>query len=226
MRGLLSRNVNTESKIMKKLFFAAVALVATSFAAQAQINPRIEVAANIARTVAKDASGADAPGLKVLPGFRAGLAAEIGIASGVYIAPGISFRQEGNKQEVTTNQKTETVSNTLNYISVPVNLGVRVPLTESLAISVEGGPAFSYGVSSSVRTLAGIKGGIKAAYDAFKEKHYNRFDMSINASAAVEFSKFYVRLGTDLGVVNNLKEAVQKASSKNNSFFLGLGYRF
>lgn len=211
---------------MKKLFFAAVALVATSFAAQAQINPRIEVAANIARTVAKDASGADAPGLKVLPGFRAGLAAEIGIASGVYIAPGISFRQEGNKQEVTTNKKTETVSNTLNYISVPVNLGVRVPLTESLAISVEGGPAFSYGVSSSVRTLAGIQGGIKAAYDAFKEKQYNRFDMSINASAAIEFSKIYVRLGADLGMVNSFKEATDKLSSKNTSFFLGLGYRF
>ena len=226
MRGLLSRNVNTESKIMKKLFFAAVALVATSFAAQAQINPRIEVAANIARTIAKDASGADVNGLKVLPGFRAGLAAEIGIASGVYIAPGISFRQEGNKQEVPTGQKTETVSNTLNYISVPVNLGIRVPLTESLAISVEGGPAFSYGVSSSVRTLAGIKGGIKAAYDAFKEKQYNRFDMSINASAAIEFSKIYVRLGADLGMVNNFKEATDKLSSKNTSFFLGLGYRF
>ena len=211
---------------MKKLFFAAVALVATSFAAQAQINPRIEVAANIARTIAKDASGADVNGLKVLPGFRAGLAAEIGIASGVYIAPGISFRQEGNKQEVTTNQKTETVSNTLNYISVPVNLGVRVPLTESLAISVEGGPAFSYGVSSSVRTLAGIQGGIKAAYDAFKEKQYNRFDMSINASAALEFSKIYVRLGADLGMVNSFKEATDKLSSKNTSFFLGLGYRF
>ena len=211
---------------MKKLFFAAVALVATSFAAQAQINPRIEVAANIARTIAKDASGADVNGLKVLPGFRAGLAAEIGIASGVYIAPGISFRQEGNKQEVTTGQKTETVSNTLNYISVPVNLGVRVPLTESLAISVEGGPAFSYGVSSSVRTLAGIQGGIKAAYDAFKEKQYNRFDMSINASAALEFSKIYVRLGADLGMVNSFKEATDKLSSKNTSFFLGLGYRF
>ena len=211
---------------MKKLFFAAVALVATSFAAQAQINPRIEVAANIARTIAKDASGADVNGLKVLPGFRAGLAAEIGIASGVYIAPGISFRQEGNKQEVPTGQKTETVSNTLNYISVPVNLGVRVPLTESLAISVEGGPAFSYGVSSSVRTLAGIQGGIKAAYDAFKEKQYNRFDMSINASAAIEFSKIYVRLGADLGMVNNFKEATDKLSSKNTSFFLGLGYRF
>ncbi len=226
MCGLLSRNVNTESKIMKKLFFAAVALVATSFAAQAQINPRIEVAANIARTVAKDANGSDVNGLKIHPGFRAGLAVEIGIASGVYIAPGITFRQEGNKQELTSNQKTETVSNTLNYISVPVTLGVRVPLSEGLAFSVEGGPAFSYGVSSSVRTLAGIKGGIKAAYDAFKEKQYNRFDMSINASAALEFSKIYVRLGTDLGMVNSFKEATDKLSSKNTSFFLGLGYRF
>ena len=226
MRGLLSRNGNIESKIMKKLFFAAVALVATSFAAQAQINPRIEVAANIARTVAKDANGSDVNGLKIHPGFRAGLAVEIGVASGVYIAPGITFRQEGNKQEVTTNQKTETVSNTLNYISVPVTLGIRIPLSEGLAVSAEFGPTFSYGVSSSVRTLAGIKGGIKSAYDAFKEKQYNRFDMGINASAALEFSKVYVRLGTDLGMVNSFKEATDKLSSKNTSFFLGLGYRF
>lgn len=211
---------------MKKLFFAAVALVATSFAAQAQINPRIEVAANIARTVAKDANGSDVNGLKIHPGFRAGLAVEIGVASGVYIAPGITFRQEGNKQEVTTNQKTETVSNTLNYISVPVTLGIRIPLSEGLAVSAEFGPTFSYGVSSSVRTLAGIKGGIKSAYDAFKEKQYNRFDMGINASAALEFSKVYVRLGTDLGMVNSFKEATDKLSSKNTSFFLGLGYRF
>ena len=211
---------------MKKLFFAAVALVATSFAAQAQINPRIEVAANIARTVAKDANGSDVNGLKIHPGFRAGLAVEIGIASGIYIAPGITFRQEGNKQELTSNQKTETVSNTLNYISVPVTLGIRIPLSEGLAVSAEFGPTFSYGVSSSVRTLAGIKGGIKSAYDAFKEKQYNRFDMGINASAALEFSKVYVRLGTDLGMVNSFKEATDKLSSKNTSFFLGLGYRF
>ena len=211
---------------MKKLFFAAVALVATSFAAQAQINPRIEVAANIARTVAKDANGSDVNGLKIHPGFRAGLAVEIGVASGVYIAPGITFRQEGNKQELTSNQKTETVSNTLNYISVPVTLGIRIPLSEGLAVSAEFGPTFSYGVSSSVRTLAGIQGGIKAAYDAFKEKQYNRFDMSINASAAIEFSKIYVRLGADLGMVNSFKEATDKLSSKNTSFFLGLGYRF
>ena len=50
--------------------------------------------------------------------------------------------------------------------------------------------------------------------------------MSINASAALEFSKIYVRLGADLGMVNSFKEATDKLSSKNTSFFLGLGYRF
>lgn len=211
---------------MKKLFFAAIALVATSFAAQAQINPRIEVAGNIARTTLTDAKGDNVTGLKIHPGFRAGVAVEIGIASGVYIAPGLVFRQEGNKEEGTVSGTTKTLSNTLNYVSLPVDLGIRIPLSEGLAVSAEFGPTFSYGVSSSFESVALVKSNLKETYDAFKEKRYNRFDMSINASAAVEFSKFYVRLGTDLGVVNNLKEAVQKASSKNNSFFLGLGYRF
>ncbi len=211
---------------MKKLFFAAIALVATSFAAQAQINPRIEVAGNIARTTLTNSKGDNVTGLKIHPGFRAGVAVEIGIASGVYIAPGLVFRQEGNKEEGAVSGTTKTLSNTLNYVSLPVDLGIRIPLSESLAVSAEFGPTFSYGVSSSFESVALVKSNLKETYDAFKEKRYNRFDMSINASVAVEFSKFYVRLGTDLGVVNNLKEAVEKASSKNNSFFLGLGYRF
>ena len=208
---------------MKKLFFAAIALVATSFAAQAQINPRIEVAGNIARTTLTDSKGDNVTGLKIHPGFRAGVAVEIGIASGVYIAPGLVFRQEGNKEEGTVSGTTKTLSNTLNYVSLAVDLGIRIPLSEGLAVSAEFGPTFSYGVSSSFESLALVKSNLKETFDAFKEKRYNRFDMSINASAAVEFSKFYVRLGTDLGVVNNLKEAVEKASSKNNSFCLVRG---
>ena len=50
---------------MKKLFFAAIALVATSFAAQAQINPRIEVAGNIARTTLTNSKGDNVTGLKI-----------------------------------------------------------------------------------------------------------------------------------------------------------------
>ena len=85
-------------------------------------------------------------------------------------------------------------------------------------MSVEAGPTFAYGLSST--------SSVKDAVDAFKSGGFKRFDAGINASAAIEYSKAYLRVGTDLGMVNTLKEAVQKASSKNASFFIGVGYRF
>lgn len=196
---------------MKKLFIGAFALVAGTLAAQAQsINPRIEVAGNFARTQVKNEDGSSAQGIKVRPGFRVGAAAEIGLASGIYVAPGLTFRQEGFKRG--------DVSTGLNYLSVPINLGIRVGLTDAIAVSVEAGPSFSYGVSS-VSSLSN-------AWDAFKDGGLKRFDAGINASAALEYSKVYLRLGTDLGMVNTVKEAVRQASAKNASFYLGVGYRF
>lgn len=196
---------------MKKLFIGAFALVAGTLAAQAQsINPRIEVAGNFARTQVKNEDGSSAQGIKVRPGFRVGAAAEIGLASGIYVAPGLTFRQEGAKRG--------DVSTGLNYLSVPINLGIRVGLTDAIAVSVEAGPSFSYGVSS-VSSLSN-------AWDAFKDGGLKRFDAGINASAALEYSKVYLRLGTDLGMVNTMKEAVRQASAKNASFYLGVGYRF
>ena len=197
---------------MKKLFFAAFALVAGVLSAQAQnaIHPRVEVAGNFARSVITNVDGSSVDGLKVRPGFRASVAAEIDLATGVYLAPGITFRQEGAKFANT--------SLGLNYLSVPVNLGIRAGLGDNLAVSVEGGPSFAYGISS----VSDVKG----ALDAFKSGYRKRFDAGFNASAALEYSKVYLRVGTELGLVNTLKEAVQKASNKNSSFFIGVGYRF
>ena len=197
---------------MKKLFFAAFALVAGVLSAQAQnaIHPRVEVAGNFARSVITNVDGSSVDGLKVRPGFRASVAAEIDLAAGVYLAPGITFRQEG--------VKFANSSLGLNYLSVPVNLGIRAGLGDNLAVSVEGGPSFAYGISS----VSDVKG----ALDAFKSGYRKRFDAGFNASAALEYSKVYLRVGTELGLVNTLKEAVQKASNKNSSFFIGVGYRF
>jgi hypothetical protein len=50
--------------------------------------------------------------------------------------------------------------------------------------------------------------------------------MGLNASAAIEYSKVYLRLGTDIGLVNTLKNPVANTSYKNSSFFAGVGYRF
>ena len=197
---------------MKKLIFAAFALVAGVLSAQAQnaIHPRVEVAGNFARSVITKADGGTLDGLKVRPGFRASVAAEIDLAAGVYIAPGVTFRQEGARYSNT--------SLGLNYLSVPVDLGIRAGFGDNLAVSVEAGPSFSYGISS----VSDVKGAI----DAFKSGDRKRFDVGFNASAALEYSKLYLRVGTELGLVNSLKDAVQKASNKNSSFFIGVGYRF
>ena len=192
---------------MKKLFFAAAVLAAGVFSAQAQtaINPRIEVGANFARGINKVAG--ITPDTKVRTGFRASAAAEIELASGVYLAPGLTFRQEGFK--IGKNE-----SYALNYLSLPVDLGIRVGLGDNLAVSVEAGPSFAYGLSSS------------GAVGAFKSGAYKRFDVGLNASAALEYSKVYLRLGTDIGLVNALKTSNNNVSYKNASFFAGVGYRF
>ena len=192
---------------MKKLFFAAFALVAGVISSQAQteVHPRIEVGANFASGVHKVVGAT--PESKVRLGFRAGLAAEVGLASGVYLAPGVTFRQEGYKFGNGNGYG-------LNYISVPVDLGIRVGLGDNLAVSVEAGPSFAYGISTT------------GNLDAFKAGAYKRFDMGLNASAAIEYSKVYLRLGTDIGLVNALKNPVANTSYKNASFFAGVGYRF
>ena len=192
---------------MKKLFFAAFALVAGVISAQAQteVHPRIEVGANFASGVHKVVGAT--PESKVRLGFRAGLAAEVGLASGVYLAPGVTFRQEGFKYISEDGYG-------LNYISVPVDLGIRVGLGDNLAVSVEAGPSFAYGLSTTGKL------------DAFKAGAYKRFDMGLNASAAIEYSKVYLRLGTDIGLVNALKDPIANTSYKNASFFAGVGYRF
>ena len=192
---------------MKKLFFAAFALVAGVLSAQAQtaINPRIEVGANFARGISK--VGSITADSKVRTGFRASVAAEIELASGVYLAPGVTFRQEGYKFGNGNGYG-------LNYISVPVDLGIRVPFSENFAVSVEAGPYFAYGLSTTSKI------------DAFKAGIYKRFDMGLNASAALEFSKVYLRVGTDIGMVNALKNNIANTSYKNASFFAGVGLRF
>ena len=128
---------------MKKVLSAAFALLLLGVSAQAQsIHPRIEGALNLAKIQAKTGDGTDIS-FKVRPGLRVGVAAEIDLASGVYLAPGLVFRQEGAKEEHTVLGQTVKNSIGLNYLGIPVNLGIRVGLSDALAVSVEAGPSFA-----------------------------------------------------------------------------------
>lgn len=203
---------------MKKMI-AAVALLAGTFAAQAQgIHPRVEVAGNFSTNIVKDAKGITVDGYKVRPGFRVAGAVEVGILGPLYIAPGVSFQQNGSKNG------NETV--TLNYLSVPVNLGLHVALG-GLGVSLEGGPSFSYGISAkSTAPAEAAKEAVKEAVDQFKNGGLKRFETGVNASVAVHLSSLYFRLGSDIGLTNIYKQKASEASLKNASFYFGVGLRF
>ena len=203
---------------MKKMI-AAVALLAGTFAAQAQgIHPRVEVAGNFSTNIVKDAKGVTVDGYKVRPGLRVAGAVEVGLLGPLYIAPGVSFQQNGSKNG------NETV--TLNYLSVPVNLGLHVALG-GLGVSLEGGPSFSYGISAkSTAPAEAAKEAVKEAVDQFKNGGLKRFETGVNASVAVHLSSLYFRLGSDIGLTNIYKNKADEGSLKNASFYLGVGLRF
>ena len=203
---------------MKKMI-AAVALLAGTFAAQAQgIHPRVEVAGNFSTNIVKDAKGVTVDGYKVRPGFRVAGAVEVGLLGPLYIAPGVAFQQNGSKAG------NETV--TLNYLSVPVNLGLHIALG-GLGVSLEGGPSFSYGISAkSTAPAEAAKEAVKEAVDQFKNGGLKRFETGVNASVAVHLSSLYFRLGSDIGLTNIYKNKTDEGSLKNASFYLGVGLRF
>ena len=203
---------------MKKMI-AAVALLAATFAAQAQgIHPRVEVAGNFSTNIVKDAKGVTVDGYKVRPGFRVAGAVEVGLLGPLYIAPGVAFQQNGSKAG------NETV--TLNYLSVPVNLGLHVALG-GLGVSLEGGPSFSYGISAkSTAPAEAAKEAVKEAVDQFKNGGLKRFETGVNASVAVHLSSLYFRLGSAIGLTNIYKNKADEGSLKNASFYLGVGLRF
>ena len=132
---------------------------------------------------------------------------EVGLASGVYLAPGVTFRQEGFKYISEDGYG-------LNYISVPwTSVSAYLSARTSLYLS-------KLAPTSPTVSLP------RARSDAFKAGIYKRFDMGLNASAALEFSKVYLRVGTDIGMVNALKNNIANTSYKNASFFAGVGLRF
>lgn len=220
---------------MKKLFFVAVATLGGVFTVNAQsIHPRVEVAGNFAKIIEKANNTEVKNGIK--PGVRVGAAVEIPIGeSGVYVAPGLTYKMEGTKNtksvEVLGVKAEGSSIYSLHYLTIPVDLGMRVDLGP-VAVSVEAGPYFSYALKGS-NEISGstslAKETAKATVDLFKKdsEQMKRYDIGIGASAAVEYSRFYFRLGTDFGLINTAhKKLEDNLNMKNASFYAGVGFRF
>ena len=199
--------------IMKKFVYALIALLSVGTVTQVQaqgIHPRVEVAGNFSTHIVNNSKGLSVKDYKMRSGFRVAGAVEFGLLGPLYFAPGLAFQQNGSKVG-------DRVA-TLNYLSVPVNLGLRAGLGNVVAISVEAGPSFSYGISS--------ESSFHDVLQNLENEGFRRFETGVNASVALSLSSFYVRFGSDIGLTNIYKKKADAESLKNASFYLGVGLRF
>ena len=215
---------------MKKVLLlgAAVAGLATA-QAQITVHPRAEVGENIS-TLSVKVDNKSLDGAKSLVGLRIGGAAEIALPVNVgsmttlYVAPGLLYRQLG----ATNKNKEASLENKvrINTLTVPVNLGLRVALNDLFAVSLEAGPNFSYALSAKSIAKSNsttIERNLLKEEDGSKAP-MKTFEVGVGVSAALEYNKYFVRVGADLGL-NNLSN-IEKNSVKTSDFHIGVGYRF
>ena len=142
----------------------------------------------------------------------------------LYVAPGLLYRQLGaidKNKEASLENKVR-----INTLTVPVNLGLRVALNDLFAVSLEAGPNFSYALSAksiAKSNTTTIEQNLLKGEDGHKAP-MKTFEVGVGVSAALEYNKYFVRVGADLGL-NNLSN-IEKNSVKTSDFHIGVGYRF
>lgn len=194
---------------MKKVILAALVLAAGVFGAEAQkLSPRVEAGAAFSNATINGKSEAT----KI--GARAGAALEISLVPpstvDVYLAPGLTYKMGGYNMDGESSGHLTT-----HNLQVPVNFGMRAHFAPAWAASVELGPYVSYA----------LHGCVDGEYNIFEEdKNAKRFDTGLDVSAAIEYHKVYLRIGSEFGFLNQYE--AKDNSSKNKSFYTTLGFRF
>lgn len=190
---------------MKKLVLIAIAAFGAMQAnAQLSINP--EVGVNFAQT--------NANGDKFLTGLKAGAVADIDIAKGFYIQPGLLYSMKGWKAEgLGATSKVQ-----LNYLEIPLSLGYRYDFGNAGGIFATAGPYLGIGLNGkSTATVAGIS----ADVDMKAGKDFERLDWGMNLSVGyISPIGVYIRGQYGMGFSNVY------SNTKNRVLGVSIGYAF
>lgn len=197
---------------MKKTILAATAaLIATaSLTAQTTIKPRAEIGLNLGNLEAKHSELVD---FGIVSGLRLGASLEVGLSqsalSEVYLAPGLYYKQHGSMASKLGSENRLSMQS----LALPVNLGLRASLGNDLGVSLEFGPYFSYMLSSRYLGQS-------------KDEDLKRFDAGINGSVALEYQRYFLRLGAEYGLTDLNKPKIEDNYLRNLGIFTTVGMRF
>ncbi len=167
-------------------------------------------------------------------GFHVGVRGEIPVAESVYANAGLLFSLKGTSQDVGEYGSSKTDA---YYVEVPIHIGYRYSVNETISLFGEAGPYFAVGLFGKAKASSAIGfdnyiySYSDESYDTFKA--YKRFDFGLGARVGVEYlSKYTFSVGYDLGLTNIYTDtydydAIQLATDvKTRNFYISLGYKF
>lgn len=253
---------------MKKFFIAALALVGMSTSAMAfgyDIEDGIttQVFAGITTSSISGINNLDSRGLDYGNRIGGTIGAKLEYmlpgAYGTYVNAGLSWKLKGAKAEYTSsysedagnvasiqhNGVTTTQKIGLNYIELPIHVGFRYNLSQTIGVYGEIGPYFAIGLLGKNKKSLSADGSwveqYEGSYRAFKssksELTFQRWDAGFGFRIGAEYDNRYsVNLGCDWGITDMYRDSFRDAFYDSNkgeldkahNFCLDitLGYRF
>jgi len=140
-------------------------------------------------------------------GFQAGLVMDLGISKSFSVIPELLFSQRGAKY------KDINISETLNYLQIPINAAYKLDAGYGSNVIIFAGPYFGYGISGS----DGVKFGSKPS-------ELKPFDFGIDFGIGYEYEKIFFKLQCNPGFLN--MSNVDNLSARNMNIAITVGYFF
>lgn len=177
--------------------------------------------------------GGDAENTDAKIGFNVGVTVDYALTQDLFLMSGLDFSIKGAKATEkdsfgTVEVEYEYTSSPM-YLQLPVHIGYKFEVSEGVKLNLHAGPYIAYGIGGKEKMK--IKGNVPGVdleadedVDLFGKDGLNRFDFGLGLGVGVEFGKFGVGLGYDLGLANISGESDYKLSNMNA--YLTVGYKF
>ena len=159
-------------------------------------------------------------------GFQAGLVTDFAITENFSVIPELLFSQRGFKMKVGVENIEASVSTTLNYLQLPINLAYKFDVGYGSKLFIFAGPYVGYGISTSVSGKA--KGFTASSSNAVKfgskDGEINPLDFGLNVGIGYQYEKVFFKCQFNPGFAN--LSNVKDVTSKNINVAVTAGYFF
>ncbi len=166
--------------------------------------------------------------------FNVGVLADVPLADVLSLQPGVVLTGKGSKASGSFAGVTSTTTFNPLYIEVPVNVVVKLPLSNDSRIFFGAGPYGAVGVGGKWKTTVdagtnSLNSNDKIKFGSSNGDDLKTFDYGLNGLAGVEISRLMLGVNYDLGLSKIFPNQTNNSANDKNKyrvFSINVGVRF